>query len=775
MEKPIYGAGIDAWTHFDMILELGDDLLPVVSNPHAVKSPLSKIAGPGKTPSIYNGRGQMAGFPKWTEYRATPADITKWSKQKDYGICLQTRLVRAIDVDVGDPDEAYDVEAFINTRLGIKLPARRRRNSTKFLMPFILSGDLTKRRFKTKTEGNFIELLATGQQFIACGTHTSGVPYEWDRGLPDKIPELSRDEFEALWSALHAQFGSEDSITVKAGMTPTKARRLADANDPVGEYLEEKWTVYDVTDDGRVDILCPWSDGHSTESGQSSTSWYLGGVGGFAQGHFKCLHTSCAGRTDQEFKDIIGYSTNDFDVIEIPDSEYRRVANDTTLLPPPGKDDLAIGTPGDYTFGNIPPAITGNMIPNPKGVEGPKRVKPVSNAVFAALDDASFCGHGIAYDYFRDEIMITDNVLNRPLHMLKFADLNWRPFKDADYDILKMRLERAASLKHPFEPMPVETVRRLVNVVADKRSFDSLAVLVSNYVWDGVPRVEKFLIDFMGAADSEYHRAIAKYYWTALAGRALVPGIKADMVPIAVGAQGARKTTLIRSIAPQPDMFVELDLSKTDADLARDMRGKIVGELGEMKGFSAKMIEHIKSFITREREEWTPKYREFTTVYKRRCILFGTTNEDEPLPPDSTGNRRWLPFKVQDGAKCSVEELERVRELMWAEAVVLFKEHGVMWQDAERLAPNEHAEFEKEDAWTDHLRDELFKAEMGDVVLAYKPEGFKLKDLLSAHFGIHIKDITRANMTACADAMKRLGFTKRTRTYGKVWVHKDTP
>jgi hypothetical protein len=768
MEKPIYGAPVGAWDHFDVHLDLTTDLLPVVSNPNAVKSPLSKIAGPGKTPSVYNARGQMAGFPKWTEYRATMADVSKWAKQKDYGICLQTRLVRALDVDISDMEEAMDVEAFIDARLGIKLPARRRRNSTKFLMPFVLPGDLTKRRFKTKTEGNFVELLATGQQFVACGTHTSGVPYEWDGGLPDSIPELSREEFEALWAALHEKFGSEESITVKAGMTPTKKRRLEDANDPVGPFLEENWTVHDVTDDGRVDILCPWHEGHSSESGISSTSWFLGGVGGFAIGHFRCLHTSCAHRTDQEFLKKIGYLADGFEVIDIPDTEYTQVSSVTPS--PLGEDDIVIGPQKEYEFGSLPQAIIDNKRPNKPGATKPEKIIAVANAIFAALDDASLCGHGIAYDRFRDEVMITENVLNRPLHMLKFTDLTWRPFRDDDYIMLKMRLERAASFAHAFEPLSVDIVRLLVKHVAQHRSFDSLEATVSSYKWDGKPRVANFLRDFMGAEDSGYTRAVSVYYWTALAGRAVSPGIKADMVPIAVGDQGARKTTLIRAIAPRPDMFVELDLSKSDADLARDMRGKVVGELGEMKGFSAKMIEHIKAFITREREEWTPKYCEFTTKYLRRCIFFGTTNDDEPLPPDSTGNRRWLPFKVADGVKCDVEQLSKVKEQLWAEALVLFNLNGVMWQEAERLAPDVHQEFEKEDAWTEHLRDYLFAADMGEAAIAYVADGLKLVNVVKAAFDIQVKDINRAVLNRAADAMRKLGFIKRTRASGKVWV-----
>ena len=111
-----FGATQRDWDQLDLVLELTQDLLPVVSDPHAVKSPLSKIAGPGKTPSLFNNKGQMVGFPKWTEYRATSVDVSKWSKDARIGCCLQTRLVRALDCDVSDPDEATDIEEFINTQ-----------------------------------------------------------------------------------------------------------------------------------------------------------------------------------------------------------------------------------------------------------------------------------------------------------------------------------------------------------------------------------------------------------------------------------------------------------------------------------------------------------------------------------------------------------------------------------------------------------------------------------------------------------------------------------
>lgn len=662
-----YGAAPGEWTHFDLLLELTEDLLPVVSDPTAKKSPLSKMAGVGKTPSLFNKRGEMVGFPKWTDHHATFDDIEKWSKDSRLGICIQTRNVRGLDIDIGDFDEATDVEAFIDEYLGFKLPARRRGNSTKFLMPFILPGDMTKRRFKTKTEGNFIELLATGQQFIACGTHTSGVRYGWDGGLPQRIPTLTSDQFEALWSALNEKFGSEASVSTRAGRAPTIKRRLADADDAVGEYLEENWEVFDVTDEGRVDLLCPWHEGHSVESGESSTSWFLGGTGGIARGHFKCLHASCAHRTDQDFLDAIGYSSHGFDVIEVDD-------NLPAVIPPPKFATISSG------------ANTG-------------KAKNTLENVTAALFRPDVCGYQLRFDTFRHGVMLSAPAVDE-----------WRALSDVDYSELRLQLVRPGHGHNGFEEIGKETIRDAVDYVASKTTFDTATLWLESLQWDGVPRIERTLQKYFGTKDTPYHRAVSLYLWTALAGRVMVPGIKADMVPVAVGKQGARKSSTVAAIVPARDFFIEADLSRDDDDLARLMRGKLVVELAELNGLRKKEAEHIKTFIAKQEEEWTPKFKEFNTRYARRCIFFGTTNEPEFLV-DKTGHRRWLPFDV--GA-CDPDAMANDRDQLWAEALILFNQNGIVWAEAETLAKDVHEQYVERDPWEEAVINYLLGDGMGE-------------------------------------------------------------
>jgi hypothetical protein len=181
MSNQYWGATPEEWDHFSRVLGLTSDLLPVVSNPHAVISAHSMLSSLGKTPSLYNRDRQVIGIPNWTSHITTEEEIARWSAEPDYGICVITRALRAIDVDVTDPASAAAIRAFLREQ-GWVLPERTRRNSPKFLQIFRLPGNLPKRTMQVA--GGVIEFLATGQQFVACGTHPSGARYEWVGGLP---------------------------------------------------------------------------------------------------------------------------------------------------------------------------------------------------------------------------------------------------------------------------------------------------------------------------------------------------------------------------------------------------------------------------------------------------------------------------------------------------------------------------------------------------------------------------------------------------------------
>ena len=91
---------------------------------------------------------------------------------------------------------------------------------------------------------------------------------------------------------------------------PTRQQRLQGArfSDPIAQRLGEMGLVKSVGADGRLNIECPFSAEHTDgKSSDTSTTYFPAHTGGYAQGHFKCLHGHCAERTRFAFLDAIGY------------------------------------------------------------------------------------------------------------------------------------------------------------------------------------------------------------------------------------------------------------------------------------------------------------------------------------------------------------------------------------------------------------------------------------------------------------------------------------
>ncbi|KNC88992.1 DUF5906 domain-containing protein [Trabulsiella odontotermitis] len=313
-DKKNWGATPDEWFHFDLVLGRTDQLLPVVCNPGAAISPDSKLKALGKTPSRYNRDRLVTGIAQWTEHIVTERDFARWSKEPDYGICVRTGFGwLALDCDSEDADVQSAIRGLLVQLLG-KLPPRRwRANSNKCLYLLGIEGDFRKRIHRLEGGLGIIELLANGQQFVACGTHNSGARIEWDGDLPDEPPVLSADLLEMLWQSLAEQLPV--TITTEAGSTKMRDRSTftPGATDETAEYLDANgWTLLDGANGERY-IRCPFEDGHSTGGDPTSTVYFPGGTAGFDLGHFKCLHASCAHRDDGDFLNAIGIRNDDFE------------------------------------------------------------------------------------------------------------------------------------------------------------------------------------------------------------------------------------------------------------------------------------------------------------------------------------------------------------------------------------------------------------------------------------------------------------------------------
>lgn len=700
-----YGALPEEWITFDILLGLTEDLLPVVSNPEAEISPASTLRAKGKVPSRYNGGRKVAGIENWTSHLAAGSEIVRWSKEPDYGICVQTRHVRALDIDITDEGLSREVQDFIFHQLRHYLPpCRQRRNSSKVLFAFKLPGEYPKRVLKC--QHGIIEFLANGQQFIAAGTHPSGARYEWD-GLED-FPVISAEQFERLWQGLVENFGI--AVPVVTGL------RREGEDLGIDDPVLEKLTVLGWGNQGQAHIECPFAAEHTSASGESSTSYFPAGTRGYEQGHFVCLHAHCAAREDGEFINALKLYADDF-----------------------------AGVVDEVETKETTPAVWPAFRRDKSG-----EILPLLDNLYHALRRDDVCDARIAYDRFRDEVVITS---------AKKHALTWRPFGDNDYTVLQRHLERVIG----FKPITLDLLRRTVRMVAHENSFDSAMVWLEGLVWDGVPRVDAFMSRYLKAEAGAYARAVSRYLWTALAGRVMVPGVKADMIPILEGKQGTFKSSTVSALSPAPEFFCKISFDEKEDNISRKIRGKLIAEIAELRGLKTKALEAIKDFVTSTHENWVPKYQEHSVTLPRRLIFIATTNDREVLD-DSTGNRRWLPVHIE-GA--DIDALMRDRDQLWAEGLVLFRKLGVCYQEAEKLALGVHSEFAAYHPWEDIILEWL---ETPDSLDDQRPIGkgyVTTNEVMQQALHLETKNLKGHDAREVAKVLRKHGYENVVEKVGK--------
>lgn len=216
------------------------------------------------------------------------------------------------------------------------------------------------------------------------------------------------------------------------------------------------------------------------------------------------------------------------------------------------------------------------------------------------------------------------------------------------------------------------------SLACHKHSYNAVKdYLTSLPPWDGVPRLDTLLIDYLGAEDNVYTRAVARKSLAAAVARVMLPGVKYDTMPILAGPQGIGKSTLLRMLGGR---WFSDSLSTFEGKEACEMlQGVWINEVGELNGLNRAETNAVKQFLSKVEDIFREPYGRRTGIYPRRCVFFGTTNESEFLK-DKTGNRRFWPVDcgVNAPTKSVFRDLPEAVPQIWAEALMA-------WQLGERL------------------------------------------------------------------------------------------
>lgn len=216
------------------------------------------------------------------------------------------------------------------------------------------------------------------------------------------------------------------------------------------------------------------------------------------------------------------------------------------------------------------------------------------------------------------------------------------------------------------------------SLACHKHSYNAVKdYLTSLPTWDGVARLDTLLIDYLGAEDNVYTRAVARKSLAAAVARVMLPGVKYDTMPILAGPQGIGKSTLLRMLGGR---WFSDSLSTFEGKEACEMlQGVWINEVGELNGLNRAETNAVKQFLSKVEDIFREPYGRRTGIYPRRCVFFGTTNESEFLK-DKTGNRRFWPVDcgVNAPTKSVFRDLPEAVPQIWAEALMA-------WQLGERL------------------------------------------------------------------------------------------
>ncbi len=250
-----------------------------------------------------------------------------------------------------------------------------------------------------------------------------------------------------------------------------------------------------------------------------------------------------------------------------------------------------------------------------------------------------------------------------------------------------------------------------VTKVSDDRSYHPIREYLDALPeWDKVPRVDTLLIDYLGAEDNAYVRAVTRKTLCAAVRRVQEPGVKFDTMLVLNGPQGIGKSTLISRLAGE--WFSDsLNLGDTkDKTAAEKLQGYWILEIGELAGLRKAEVETLRSFLSRQNDIYRAAFGRRATPHPRQCIFFGTTNAESGYLRDTTGNRRFWPVKTPGGGSkhswdITAEEIEQI----WAEVLVYVKagEKLHLTADIESLAKEEQREALESDEREGLVRDFL--------------------------------------------------------------------
>ncbi len=277
------------------------------------------------------------------------------------------------------------------------------------------------------------------------------------------------------------------------------------------------------------------------------------------------------------------------------------------------------------------------------------------------------------------------NIFNNKCIALK--DLPWRKIDRTNNEL---RDVDDSGLRHYLEATygitGINKINDATALIVKENSFHPVLDYLDTLEWDGQERVDRLLIDYLGAEDCKYVKAVTKKALVACIARIKNPGCKFDYVLTLVGKQGIGKSTLFKKLGGK--WFSDSFTTVQGKEAVEQIQGYWLIEMAELSGLRKAEVETIKHFMSKQEDVYRPAYGRRTETHPRQCVFFGTTNNSDFLN-DSTGNRRFwaVDTMIQEPTKDLFTDMDQEEiDQIWAEALHLYQQGESLYLDKEMEA-----------------------------------------------------------------------------------------
>lgn len=356
-------------------------------------------------------------------------------------------------------------------------------------------------------------------------------------------------------------------------------------------------------------------------------------------------------------------------------------------------------------------------------------------------------GVELSYQEFAEKIMVRE------------GDTPLKNFDDRMLNNLWLRIDREYRFRPSFT-----FYEKVVTDSAYENVFHPVRDYLRSLVWDKVPRIDTWLMDYGGAEETQensevqtYLEAVSSIVLIAAVRRVFHPGCKYDEMLVLESPQGFNKSSALRSLCPNDDWFSDdLPLNCDAKEIIERTLGKWIIEASDLVGGRKADRDHLKSMLSRQVDgPARMAYARVSVERARQFIIIGTTNSSEYLP-DSTGSRRFWPVKV---GRFLIDQIVRDRDQLWAEAVYREAQgESVRLSESLWSAAGFHQERRREvDAWEDILGEFVEALEVSTTGRQQVSA-----DALWSKLNIATERRDRSGAKRISEIMQRMDFSRTT-------------